>query len=36
MYFKNTPEQAPEASPVPNLDKLKVFEEYYKSIRESE
>jgi len=36
MLFKYTPEQTPEAIPVPNLDKLELLDEYYKQIRESE
>ncbi len=35
MYLKNTPEQGPQAGPVPNLDKLEVMEEYFKYRRES-
>ena len=36
MYFKYTPEETPEAIPVPNLDKLELFDEYYKSVRDLE
>lgn len=30
MYFKNTPEQSSGAKPVPNADKLKLMDEYFK------
>ena len=33
MYFKNTNEQTPGMKPVPNVNKMELFEAYYKSLR---